>query len=263
MKVYLDLVILLNFAVNYWLLGATARLTGSAPGVWRLGAGAAVGAAYGGLCMLPGLGFLGGNLWRVVFLVLMVAAAFGVGRGQLRQGAVLLGLSFALGGLALCLQLQGFWALMLAAAGLYLLCRLFLRKAMGHAGQLVPVRIRLGSREASLTALRDSGNTLRDPFGGGSVLVAQLEAAKELLPCPVTREELRDPGTVLARLQALGLWCRLIPYKALGAGGVLLAVRCDEVKIGGRLAGPLVALAPDRLSEAGTYQALAGGGAYE
>lgn len=263
MKVYLDLVILLNFAINYWLLVATARLTGSAPGVWRLGAGAAVGAAYAGLCVLPGLSFLGGNLWRVVFLVLMVMAAFGVGRGQLRQGAVLLGLSLALGGLALCLQLRGFWALVLAAGGLYFLCRLFLRRAMGHAGQLVPVRIRLGGREASLTALRDSGNTLHDPFSGSSVLVAQLETAKELLPCAVTREELEDPGSLMTRLQALGLRCRLIPYKALGTGGVLLAVRCDEVQVGGRAAGPLVALAPNRLSEAGTYQALVGGGQYE
>ena len=80
MKVYLDLVVLLNFAVNYGLLRATARLTGARLAPWRLGAGAAVGALYAGACVLPGLGFLAGNLWRVVFLGLMVAAAFGLGR---------------------------------------------------------------------------------------------------------------------------------------------------------------------------------------
>ena len=38
MKVYLDLVVLLNFAVNYGLLRATARLTGARLAPWRLGA---------------------------------------------------------------------------------------------------------------------------------------------------------------------------------------------------------------------------------
>ena len=128
---YLDLVVLLNFAVNYGLLRATAQLTGARAAPWRLGAGAGIGAVYAGACVLPGLGFLAGNLWRVVFLGLMVAAAFGFGRQQLRQGLLFLGLSLALGGLALCLQLRSFWALVLGAGFLVLLCRLFLRGGMG------------------------------------------------------------------------------------------------------------------------------------
>lgn len=262
MKVYLDLVILLNFAVNYGLLRATARLTGAGAGPWRLGLGAAVGAAYAGACVLPGLGFLAGNLWRAVFLGLMVAAAFGVGRQQLRQGLLFLGLSFALGGLALCLHLRGFWALVLGAGGLALLCRVFWKGGMNHAGQLVPVSIVLGERQVRLTALRDSGNTLSDPFTGQSVLVVQYDTARQLLP--ISREELRDPGAAMEALQvrAPAVKCRLIPYRAVGAGGLLLAVRCDSVTVAGRSAGPWVALAPDRLSAAGEYQALTGGGQY-
>ena len=247
MKVYLDLVVLLNFAVNYGLLRMTAQLTGARAGPWRLGAGAAVGALYAGACVLPGLGFLAGNLWRVVFLGLMVAAAFGLGRQQLRQGFLFLGLSLALGGLALCLRL---------------LCRLFLRGGMGHAGQLVPVSIALGSKRVQLTALRDSGNTLSDPFSGQGVLVAQYDTAERLLP--ICRDQLRDPGKALEALhaQAPAVKCRLIPYRAVGAGGLLLAVQCDQVTIGGKPAGPLVAFAPDRLSAAGEYEALTGGGQY-
>ena len=113
MRVYLDLVILLNFAVNYGLLGAAARLTGVHPGPWRLGLGAGVGAAYAGLCVLPGLTFLAGNLWKVVFLGLMVIATFGVGWQQLRQGVVVLGLSLAMGGALVCLGLGGVWCILL------------------------------------------------------------------------------------------------------------------------------------------------------
>ena len=45
-------------------------------------------------------------------------------------------------------------------------------------------------------------------------------------------------------------------------GGLLLAVQCDQVTIGGKPAGSLVAFAPDRLSAAGEYEALTGGGQY-
>ena len=62
--------------------------------------------------------------------------------------------------------------------------------------------------------------------------------------------------------QAPAVKCRLIPYRAVGAGGLLLAVQCDQVTIGGKPAGPLVAFAPDRLSAAGEYEALTGGGQY-
>lgn len=211
---------------------------------------------------MPGLGFLAGNLWRVVFLGLMVAAAFGFGRQQLRQGLLFLGLSLALGGLALCLQLRSFWALVLGAGFLVLLCRLFLRGGMGHAGQLVPVSITLGNKQVQLTALRDSGNTLSDPFSGQSVLVAQCDAAERLLP--IQREQLRDPSQAMTTLRQPGAGCKVPLDSFTGSrsrwpafGG---AVR--RVTIGGRPAGSLVAFAPDRLSAAGEYEALTGGGQY-
>ncbi len=119
---------------------------------------------------------------------------------------------------------------------------------MGHAGQLVPVSIALGSKRVQLTALRDSGNTLSDPFSGQGVLVAQYDTAERLLP--ICRDQLRDPGKALEALhaQAPAVKCRLIPYRAVGAGGLLLAVQCDQVTIGGQArrasgglcAGPVV-----------------------
>ena len=258
MTVYLDVLVLLNFAVKYCLLRAAAGLTGVFSKGWRLVLGAAVGALYAGLTVVPGFSFLCSNLWRAVFLGLMAAAAFGFGKGQLRCIPVLLGLSFALGGLALCLQLHGFWGLILASGGVVVVCRLFFRGGLRHAGQLVPVSIRLGDRQVELTALRDSGNTLRDPFTGEPVLLAQADAAKLL-----NGVDLRDPGKALEQCtQVLGLKCRLVPYRAVGGTGVLLAVKCDQVTVGGKRAGTLVAFSPEPLSETGEYQALTGGGQY-
>lgn len=257
MKVYLDVLVLLNFAVNYCLLRTTARLTGAFVQTWRLGLGAAVGAFYAALTVLPGLLFLTSGLWQMVFLGLMAATAFGVGKGQLRCTLVLLGLSFALGGLVLCMELRGFWGLLLGAVGASLFCRLFLRGGLHHAGQLVQVCIRLGDRQTRLTALRDSGNTLKDPFTGEPVLLVQADAVR--LPGNI---DLRDPGRALEQCSRTGLKCRLVPYRAVGGTGMLLAVKCDQVTVGGRKAGTLVALSPEPLSETGAYQALTGGGQY-
>lgn len=261
MRVYLDLVILLNFAVNYGLLRASARLTGASPGLWRLGLGAGVGAVYAGLCVLPGLTFLSGNLWKVVFLGLMVMTAFGVGWQQMRQGVVVLCLSLAMGGALLCLGLGGLWNILLAVLVIGLLAVFFCSGAMTHAGQLVPVTISLGGKQVALTALRDSGNTLKDPFSGRSVLVAQADAASRLLP--VEAGALSDPAGAMERLLALGHRCRLIPYRVLGGEGMLLAVQCDRVTVNGKGAAPMVAFAPGQLSPQNTYQALTGGGQYE
>lgn len=264
MTVYLDLALLLNFVINYLLLLSTARLTGGVQRPWRLAGAAAFGALYAGLSLLPGFGFLQGALWRIVFCAGMVAAAFGVGRRQLRQGGLFLGLSFALGGLAYCLGCWSLPALLLAAGGLYLACRLFLRGAMTHAGQVVPVRIALGGKEVELMALQDTGNTLKDPLSGQSVLVAQYDAARRLLPCSLSPEQLQHPAEAMQLLSASSpdLRCRLVPYRAVGGSGLLLAVRCDQVTIEGRSAGRLVAFSPARLSAAGEYQALTGGGQY-
>ncbi len=257
MGIYLDVLILLNFAINLCLLTATARITGAHTPFWRLGAGAALGAVYAAMSVLPGFYFLGKNLWRGVFLGLMAAVAFGFEKGVIRKGMVLLGFSFLLGGIALGLQLKGFLSLLLAGGGVVLAGFLFWGKALGHAGELVPVCVRLGEREVRLTALRDSGNTLKDPFTGESVLVVQGSSAKELLGSI----DLKSPGTAVAGWKGAGK-PRLLPYHALGGKGVLFALRCDGVSIGGKAAGTLVAFSPEELSTTGEYQALAGGGAY-
>lgn len=257
MTVYLDVLIALNLAVNYTLLTGVCRLTGAVVNRWRLFAGAVLGAGYAALTVVPGLGFLGGNLWRAVFLGLMTVAAFGVNRGAVTRGALLLGFSFALGGMVQALGLWGFWPVIGGAVALMLGCGLLFRGAMQHAGQLVPVTIALGDKQLKLTALRDSGNTLRDPFSGEPVMVVGEKSAKALLG----QVDLRNPAEVMAQWSE-SKPCRLIPYHALSGSGLLLAVRCDRVTVGGRKAGNLVAFSPETLSGADTYQALTGGGAY-
>lgn len=252
--VYVDVVMVLNFLVDFLLLLAADRLTGypAAPGRAAMAAG--LGAAYSGACLVPGFSFLAGWLWRTVFLVLMAVMAFGWNRGALRRGAVFLVLSMALGGIALGLGSKDGAMPVLAALGLWVLCRYGLRSVGEQT--YVPVRLCYQGREVALLALRDTGNTLRDPLTGEQVLVAGADVAEELLG--LTEEQLLHPVETLARGALPGL--RLIPYRAVGQpGSMLLALRFPGTVIGKNRTDPLVAFAPQTLGRGEAYRMLTGG----
>ena len=53
---------------------------------------------------------------------------------------------------------------------------------------------------------------------------------------------------------------RLVPYRSLGTdGGMLIAKRFTDVRIGQKRTRALVAFAPERIGQGDVYQALAGG----
>lgn len=255
MTVYLDLVVLLNIIVDFLLLVGASRLCGFPVRVWRSVGAAALGGIYAGMCVLPEFRFMGNTLWRLVCLSMMAVVAFGWNRSAIRRGILFVLLSMALGGIALGLGGSGFGVLVAAAAGVCLLCLIGFR---GRAGgrEYVTVKLTHGSKTRALTALRDTGNTLKDPITGESVLVVGAEIAKELLG--MTGEELQSPLETLEKGRIAGL--RLIPYRAVGQpGGMLLAARLDDVVIGKQRCGGLVAFAPHSLDNGEEYQALAGG----
>lgn len=255
MRIYVDAVMVINFLVDYLLLLGTNRLAGFPSEKGRLMAASLLGAVYGGVCLLPGFRFLGNLLWRMVSLVLMGGIAFGWNRSTVRRCGVFLLLSLALGGFAVSLNRSDAAVLLLAAAGLWLLCRLAFG---GQAGgrDYVPLEIRHGEKMVKLLALRDTGNTLRDPVTGEQALVISADAAQRLTG--LTEQQLKNPLETMASGAVTGL--RLIPYRAVGQGsGMLLAMRFGDVTIGSRRQSALVAFAPEGFGRNEVYQALTGG----
>ena len=252
--VYLDLVVLLNFLVDFLLILGTNRLTGYPSGTARATAASALGSIYAAACLLPGFRFLGNALWRTVFLGLMAGMAFGWNRSALRRGAVFVLLSMALGGMAGGVRMKHFPAIVLCALLLWLLCR------VGFGGQLgsqyIPVELNWQGQKLRVLALRDTGNTLRDPLTGESVLVCGADVGEELLHLP--RSAFLDPAGTLASGMLPG--ARLIPYRAVGQpGGMLLALRLTDVKIGDHWTSPMVAFAPHEIAKGEAYRILTGG----
>ena len=249
---YLDLVMLLNFLVDFFLLIAVNRLSGYPPGYGRTALAAILGGVYAGVCLLPGLTFLAGVLWRLVFLVLMVWIAFGWQRSAIHRGVMFVLLSMALGGIAMGLHVGGSLSLVASAGGVGILAWLSFHSSC-RGQQYLPVRLQHEGKCVRITALRDTGNGLRDPLTGQSVLVVGAQTAHALTG--LTREQLRTPTQSITAVPGL----RLIPFRSLGkADGMLLALRIRDVQIGRWKGSSLVAFAPDGLEEE-EYQALTGG----
>lgn len=254
MVAHLNVVMLLNFLVDWLLIMGTNRLCGYGPSPGRAALGATLGGIYGGVCLLPGFAFLGNTLWRTVMLALMAMLAFGLHRSTLRRGVIFLLLSMALGGMAVGMGTDRLWTLPVAAGVVCMLCILGFRGKLGAA--YIPVELSYGGRQLKLTALRDTGNTLRDPLTGGPVLVVDGASASKLTG--LTDDQLRRPVEAMGAIPGL----RLIPYHSVGTqSGMLLALNLKQVKIGTWCGTHVVAFAPEKLSMDGEYQALTGGAA--
>lgn len=255
MVCYLDIVMLLNFLVDFLLLLGTNRLAGYPAGYVRTAAAAAFGGGYAGVCMIPQMRFLGNMLWRLVSLMIMAVIAFGCNRSTLRRCVLFVFLSMALGGIVSGLESRSFPILIFAAGCVALMCWTgFLGKS--GKGAYVPVELTYGGKTYKLTALCDTGNMLSDPVTGQQVLVAGADIGFDIFG--FTPNQLADPIITMERSSICGL--RLIPYRAVGkAAGMLLAVKLDKVMINGQRAGDLVAFAPDSFGKTEAYQALTGG----
>ena len=252
MTVYLDGVILLNFLVDFLLLLGAGCLCGFPVKVGRAMAGGAIGGVYAAFCLLPGFAFLGNLLWRIVSLGAMAVIAYGCSVSALRRALVFAFLCLALGGAVLGIGKGGVLGIVSAAGVICLLCRVGFRGKLGGAAY-VPVELNYKDKHIALTALQDTGNTLRDPVTGQQVLVIGADAAKKLTG--LTVEQLKKPVESVDAIQGL----RLIPYHSVGARGFLLALRLEDVKIGAWQGSALVAFAPEGLNREGAYQALTGG----
>ena len=261
--VYLDRVWALNTAVDYLLLLGTARLSGLPLRRGWLLLWAAAGGAYAAAVFLPGAALLGHPLCR---LAVGLAMALGAFRGSWRQAALFFLLAGGLAGVVLALGLMAGSPLGLVRRVYYAALHLLFGQGARHGGgELLQIKIVMAGRTQTVTALHDTGNTLRDPVSGRAALVLEQKAAEALWPgemaavlaLPLTPEE------KMARLYRQGCPVRftLLPFRAVGTmGGLLLAAKSDYIEVEGkRYWRTPVALSEQPVSDGGGYLALWGG----
>ena len=242
-------VVAFSWLVDFLLLVGVNRLYPVKRSLIRLFVVPMIGAAYALLSLkvrnstlIPALG--------IGSVILSGVLVFGCRLEGLRCCTLYVLLRFAIVGAAIPRWILRPWPLLSASLLVLLLCLLGFPD---NSGYFVPVELCYGTNHMSLTALRDTGNTLRDPVTGKPVLILGADAARNLTG--LTTQQLRSPVESIGVLPGL----RLIPYRSISGGGLLLALQLPMVRIGSRRSSALVAFAPEILSREGKFQALTGG----
>ncbi|HOB87918.1 MAG TPA: sigma-E processing peptidase SpoIIGA, partial [Bacillota bacterium] len=204
---YLDLLLILNLLLNYFLLLITAKIFRHRPGLLRLAGGALLGAPAVLAALWPLHYLLTLAVLLLAPLAMVMAAFWPVRRLELLLlwGGFFL-VSFMTGGAALAAG-QLFTpvakpavmgdALLLAAACLLLYLLLgCLQPYMEEKKWLrlweLELTISWRDRRKTVTAFLDTGNRLRDPVGKRPVIIVDFRSLEGLLPDPLYRR-LADP----------------------------------------------------------------------
>ena len=278
MKVYIDVIFGVNTAVNFLLLILGSRLCAYRVMRLRTLIAAALGGVYAVLSLLPPLAFLASVPGKIISFLLMAAIAYGVRRAAIRPAALALVCSAALAGVMVLVSelfsfefiaLDGTVYYPVTARALVLTAGIFYAAAAWIANgsvrhrkeEIEQLELSTPFGKITVTAFVDTGNTLTDPLTGEPVLVLDWGRGAELLGVHSTVAEAADPVLALQNFteRCPGLRFRLIPYGAVGAGGLLMAFPCTAKKKHGKKRKILTALSPTPLSAAENYEALIGG----
>ena len=250
---YVVFMMVLSLFVDILLLTGAGRLAGRQLRWHRAMSAALAGAVHKGLCMTPALSVLNHILIRVFMMAGVGIIAFGWRRRDLRPAVTYAVLQMALSGLISGAEKGSPWPVLAGSVALWLLCSFGCRD-LGE--KIIPAELTNRGRTVKIRALVDTGNLLKDPVTGESVLVVCNKLG--IILAGLTEKQIADPIHTLLEHPDLGF--RLLPYHTVGkTHGMMLAMKIDNVKIRGQKAGNLIAFAPNGLSMQKEYQALAGG----
>ena len=208
-----------------------------------------------------------------LFSLLLALIAFGRETHFLRLTLLTVAIACALAGTVLALGLlagqhipnaRGIFytnvngkTLLLSASGVYLLLTVIFRTAAAHGirGECLPVTVCLLGQTVALTALLDTGNSLRDT-AGEPVLTAELSRFPQL--AAVIQHRSSAEALPILRQRFPKLRPQLLPVRTAAGGGLLVSVSSDWTEIGGvRYPNLRIALTDTELG--GGYTALWGG----
>lgn len=289
-SVYIDVLIFENMIMNCVILHITSKITSQKTSRKRLLAGASAGTLYAVISLwietffsaLFGKLLLSGVMVWLAFFPLKPRAFIKKIKIFLKVSAVFYGVTFLFAGLSFALLLTGkvnnAGNILVTVCSGYLIFISILgsvrkKRALKDSGANVFIQFDRDSGGGIwLPAIVDTGNSLKDPFTGLSVIVAEFEAVKTLLP-----EEIMDYmsengcGSIFDEAPpycSANDWLkrfRLIPYRSVGQeNGILPGFKADIVKIssGGdssdeaELNDVVICLYERELSENSEYSAL-------
>lgn len=202
-KVYVDVLFIINFIIDYILLSITSFFIKKPPKISRMCLSAVTGAAYASFAFFMPTGAILSLLFSVAVAVLMVVIAFGTKKASvlLKNTAVFFLVSGSTAGVGFSLVFMGkagqryainngiFYADIDAYTMLFIFvvsvitihgATGYVKKQKIKSNYLYNVTIEKNGRTISDIALFDSGNFLTDPITQKSVIVAEWQSVAPL-----------------------------------------------------------------------------------
>ena len=210
MTVYADILMLVNFVVDYFLISIAARFLNQKPRLWRLLAGAAVGGLFSLYIFLPQSNFFTQSAVQILMCAVLCLVTFGFGdiKTFLRSAAVLFMVNFAYSGAMIAVWLifkpygmvinnsvvyfniSPLFLILFSVIGYFIviLLRKILKKNFSE-NTYCEVTVSNGTQSVKLSGIVDSGNSLADVFGLSQIFITEQEVVNVLL-----EEEIKNPA---------------------------------------------------------------------
>lgn len=242
--IYLDVLLLVNFAVGCLFLLAAGLLAGQCCSALRLLLGAGVAAASSLALLAPELPWPLALLYKGCTAALTVRAAYpwpGVrGFGQLLVWFGLLNLLLTGAVLLPGAECSNFSVylplspglLLSSAAGIYLILQCVLHLFGKTTSQCMPGTLTLtpGAEPLPVQVLRDTGFSVQEPLSGREVVLVRYPAVCGRLPEPLDRY-LKQELANTAPPPAPSLRVRMVPCNTVAGRCVLPAVPAQELRV--------------------------------
>lgn len=236
--IYADILVAVNMIVNYLLLRACCAVTGSDCKTLRLFLSALAGGLFSMIIFVNGIPTFLNLIIKLVFLLLMVAVAFGVKsfKSFAKNCAAFFIANFVFAGVMLAistfvspngaLYVNGvvyfdinIITLVAVSFVCYIILSFLSRLAKNRAPtkSVYKITVEYMENKTTGTALYDTGNSLRDSFSGRPVIIADKSFA----------EKITGNGSDITEQKNF----RLIPYSTIKNGGALPAFMADSLRI--------------------------------
>ncbi len=249
--VYVDVLVILNLFINYFLLLATEFLTKESAKRWRLFLGALLGGFYSLQVFLPEMGTVLNILSRALAgaLITFVSFGFKTCKRFLKLYAVFLSMTFVFAGAMIALWIifkpNGMFlnnstvyfgvslpVLIISTAVCYVSVRLITKFLLRNKPQqmIFDFTIEVENKKLSGRAMLDTGNTLSESFSGYPAVICTYDFLKDILP-ESGEEFFKGDVTKLDEIKD-DIWkkkIRLVSFSTVSDRGVMPSFRPDKL----------------------------------
>lgn len=255
--VYIDTFILENLIMNYVILHMTSRILRAKAKWYSMLAGAAIGTVCAVLSLWVESLFTA-LITKVIFSFFMILVSFvhlkeqsinQIAKSFIKALVTFYAVTFVFAGASFCMIMSGniknMARYIVGLSVAYLVITYFVKVVKSRCtDETYKTTICIdfdgkNKEEKWIPAIVDTGNSLKDPFTGKSVIVAEVDVLKNLLPTEIlkflndTEEEniLSLSGEICIGIKWENRF-RIVPYSAVGKeNGILMGFKADIIKI--------------------------------